>query len=77
MKDALLLKFKQIPFNGYFELCKPKVVLLILFTALVGMLLSTQGSIPLDLFFFAVIAIPRSPAYAHLLTAIVYRAKSR
>lgn len=41
----------------YLELCKPKVVLLILFTALVGMFLSTDGMIPLDALFFGLIGI--------------------
>lgn len=35
------------PWRRYLELCKPKVVALIAFTALVGMLLSTHGAVPL------------------------------
>ena len=41
----------------YLELCKPKVVLLILFTALVGMFLSTDGLVPFDAWFFGLIGI--------------------
>ncbi len=41
----------------YLELCKPKVVLLILFTALVGMLLSTSGLIPFQAWFFGLLGI--------------------
>ena len=41
----------------YLELCKPKVVLLIVFTAVVGMLLSTPGAIPLDIFIFGTLGI--------------------
>lgn len=41
----------------YLELCKPKVVLLIVFTSLVGMLLSSPTLIPLDLIFFANLGI--------------------
>jgi len=37
--------------RDYLALCKPKVVLLILFTALVGMFLSTDGWIPLQAWF--------------------------
>ncbi|HHC73279.1 MAG TPA: protoheme IX farnesyltransferase, partial [Thiotrichales bacterium] len=33
------------PWRRYLELCKPKVVALIAFTALVGMLLSTHGAV--------------------------------
>ncbi len=36
-----------LPWRDYLALCKPKVVLLILFTALVGMFLSTDGWPPL------------------------------
>jgi protoheme IX farnesyltransferase len=41
----------------YFELCKPRVVALIVFTAIVGMLLSTPGAVPLDVFVFATLGI--------------------
>ena len=41
----------------YLELCKPKVVLLILFTALVGMFLSTDGWIPFNAWFFGLLGI--------------------
>jgi protoheme IX farnesyltransferase len=41
----------------YLELCKPKVVLLILFTALVGMFLSTEGFVPFKSWFWGLIGI--------------------
>ena len=41
----------------YFELCKPKVVALILFTALVGMFLSTEGWVPFNAWFWGTIGI--------------------
>ena len=41
----------------YLELCKPQVVLLILFTALVGMILSTDGLIPFNAWFWGLIGI--------------------
>ena len=34
--------------RDYVALCKPKVVALIVFTAIVGMLLATPGMVPLD-----------------------------
>jgi len=43
--------------KGYFELCKPKVVLLILFTALVGMFLSTDSFVPFAAWFWGLIGI--------------------
>lgn len=46
----------------YLELTKPKVVLLIVFTAIVGMLLSTPGAIPLDIFIFGNLGIALAAA---------------
>lgn len=47
----------KINWRQYLELCKPKVVLLIIFTAIVGMLLSTPGTIPLQAFVFGTLGI--------------------
>jgi len=58
----LTLKLQNIPYKRYFELCKPKVVALIVFTAIVGMLLSTPGKLPLDLFIFATLGIALASA---------------
>lgn len=55
--NELTLYLTAIPFKKYYELCKPKVVYLIIFTAIVGMLLSTKGAVPLDLFFFGTVGI--------------------
>ena len=41
----------------YIALCKPKVVALIVFTAIVGMLLATPGMVPLDSLVFGTIGI--------------------
>jgi protoheme IX farnesyltransferase len=43
--------------RDFFALCKPKVVALITFTAMVGMLLSTDGAVPLDIFVFGLLGI--------------------
>ena len=56
------LYLSGIPCKQYFALCKPKVVLLIVFTAVVGMLLATPGAIPLDKFLFATIGIALAAA---------------
>lgn len=39
---------RDVAWRRYYDLTKPKVVVLILFTALVGMLLSTPGLVPLS-----------------------------
>ena len=41
----------------YLELCKPRVVMLLVFTAVVGMLLATPGWVPAQVLFFASIGI--------------------
>ena len=45
------------PWRDYLALCKPKVVALILFTALVGMFLSTDGWMPFDAWFWGLVGI--------------------
>lgn len=47
----------RLQFNDYLELCKPKVVALILFTAVIGMFLATPGMVPLDALVFGTIGI--------------------
>lgn len=46
-----------LSFKNYLELCKPKVVALIVFTAIVGMLLAVKGLPPLGLFIFGTLGI--------------------
>lgn len=62
MTERTLSLIQNIPYKKYFELCKPKVVALIVFTAVVGMLLSTPGKLPLDLFVFATFGIALASA---------------
>lgn len=47
----------SLKFNDYLELCKPKVVALILFTAVIGMFLATPGMVPLDALVFGTVGI--------------------
>ena len=47
----------RFDWHEYLELCKPKVVLLILFTALVGMFLSTDGLVPFYSWFWGLLGI--------------------
>ncbi len=46
-----------LSWKNYLELCKPKVVLLIVFTAIVGMLLAVPGMPPIDLLIYSTIGI--------------------
>ena len=51
------MTLRQPVWRDYFELCKPKVVALILFTALVGMFLSTDGWVPFNAWFWGLLGI--------------------
>lgn len=67
--------------HDYYELCKPKVVALIVFTALVGMFLATPGMVPLTLLFTATLGIGLASASAaainHLLDQQIDAAMQR
>jgi protoheme IX farnesyltransferase len=70
---------KQEPFrlellryrNDYYELCKPRVVALIIFTAIVGMLLATPGMVPWQPLLFGTIGIGMAAASAAAINQIV------
>ncbi len=47
----------RIDWREFLELCKPRVVVLILFTALVGMFLSTDGLVPFQAWFWGLVGI--------------------
>lgn len=47
----------QVGLRDYYELCKPRVVMLMLLTAVVGMLLASPGLISLDLLLSATVGI--------------------
>jgi protoheme IX farnesyltransferase len=70
---------KQAPFrlellrywNDYYELCKPRVVALIVFTAIVGMLLATPGMVPWQPLLFGTLGIGMAAASAAAINQIV------
>ena len=53
-----------LSWKNYLELCKPKVVALIIFTAIVGMLLAIDGMPPFDTFIYATLGIGLAAASA-------------
>ncbi|HEX6928545.1 MAG TPA: heme o synthase [Gammaproteobacteria bacterium] len=60
-------------FRDYYELTKPRVVSLIAFTAIVGMLLAVPGMVPLDRFFFGLAGIWLAAASAAALNHLIDR----
>ncbi|MGA8262176.1 MAG: heme o synthase [Arenicellales bacterium] len=57
----------------FYELTKPRVVLLIMFTAVVGMFLSTSAMVPLDSLFFGTLGIGMAAAAGAAVNHIVDR----
>jgi protoheme IX farnesyltransferase len=64
-------KGQALPWRRYYDLTKPKVVALILFTAFVGMLLATPGMVPLSTLFFGLIGIGLASAAGAALNHVV------
>ena len=57
--------------QDYLALCKPRIVALIVFTAIVGMFLSTPGMMPIALLFFASVGIWLAAASAAVINQLV------
>ena len=55
----------------YLALCKPNVVMLVIFTAIVGMLLSTTGPLPVDTCIFAILGIALAACSGAALNQLV------
>jgi len=59
--------------NEYYELCKPRVVMLIVFTAVVGMFLAVPGMPPLAALFWGTVGIGLQAAAAAAVNQIIDR----
>ena len=59
--------------QDYFEMCKPKVVALLLLTAVIGMFLATPYMVPLDIIFFGTIGIGMASGAAAVINHVVDR----
>jgi protoheme IX farnesyltransferase len=57
--------------NQYYNLTKPKVVFLIVFTAMVGMLLAADGAVPIDIFVFGLLGIGLAAASGAAINHVV------
>ncbi len=74
-----------VTWRAYYELCKPRVVALMLLTAIVGMLLATEDLVPWRIFVFGIIGIALAASsgatFNHLadkrIDAIMHRTKAR
>lgn len=59
--------------NDYYELCKPRVVMLIVFTAVVGMALASPGLIPFHAWFWGTLGIGLAASSAAAINQVVDR----
>lgn len=59
--------------RDYLELCKPKVVALMLLTSLIGMLLATPGMVPIDILIFGNLGIALCAGSAAAVNHLVDR----
>ena len=68
-QTAVVTHFRKWP--QYLQLCKPKVVLLIIFTALVGMLLAVPGALPLSKIIFSTVGIGLAAASGAAINQLI------
>lgn len=73
MKSETLSAGIALHWRDYLELCKPKVVALIVFTAMVGMFLATPGMVPWDVLVFGTLGIGLSAGSAAAVNHLVDR----
>ena len=57
--------------NDYYELCKPRVVMLLVFTAVIGMFLAVPGMVPWEPLVFGTIGIGLAAASAAAINQVV------
>ena len=69
--DLSMGETNVIAWRRYYDLTKPKVVALILFTALVGMLLASPGMVPLHTLLFGLLGIGMASAAGAALNHVV------
>ena len=71
MEHPATLTVQRLAIRDYVQLCKPRVVSLILFTAVVGMFLATPGLVPLDILLFATLGIGLAAASGAAINQLV------
>ena len=71
--DIGLAAAHPLVWRRYYDLTKPKVVALILFTALVGMLLASPGMVPLQTLLFGLLGIGLASAAGAALNHVIDR----
>jgi protoheme IX farnesyltransferase len=74
VNSTTFLTKRLVPdFSAYLELCKPKVVLLMLLTALVGMCLATSSAVPVYVLFWGNLGIALAAGAAAAVNHVIDR----
>jgi protoheme IX farnesyltransferase len=71
--DSLIIALSQPGWRDYLSLTKPKVTLLIVFTAIVGMVLASPGMVPLPALVFGTLGIAMASGSAATVNHILDR----
>jgi heme o synthase len=71
--DSLITALSQPRWRDFIELTKPKVSLLIVFTAMVGMVLASPGMVPLSALVFGTLGIAMASGSAATLNQVLDR----
>jgi len=71
LKESVLITDRPFVWRDYLGLCKPKIVALIVFTAVVGMFLAVPGMVPLDALIFGTLGIGLAAASAAVINHVV------
>jgi len=85
MNNRSITDTTDVVWHDYLALCKPKVVSLIVFTAIVGMFLATPGMVPWDVLLYGTLGIGLAASSAaainhvidHRIDSIMARTKKR
>lgn len=64
-------RHRHAPWRDYYEMCKPRVVMLMLLCATVGMFLATSGMVPVDVLLFGNLGIALVASSAAALNHLV------
>lgn len=71
MKDSISTAKITITWRDYYALCKPKVVALIMFTAIIGMFLAVPGMVPWQPLVYGTIGIALASASAAAINQVI------
>ncbi|MDQ3197220.1 MAG: heme o synthase [Burkholderiales bacterium] len=71
MAAGMTLQQTGVRVGQFYRLCKPRVVSLIVFTAIIGMCLATPGAVPLDVLVFGTIGIALVAGAAAAINCLV------